>query len=310
MQIIRGKEFQLKEPCAVTIGKFDGLHKGHRLIINELVRAKAQGLKSVVFSFEPSPEVYFGRQEAKYVLTEEEKQQVLTSWGVDLYILYPFDEATAKTEPEVFLREVLIKQLRMKRLVAGEDVSFGCGGRGNAEFLEKYEREYSYSMQLHPKVYTEDEEISSSYLRDAVEFGEMERCSFLMGRDYSVSGIVCEGNHIGHSLGFPTCNLIPAEDKLLPPNGVYVTMTEIDGVKYPSVTNVGRKPTVSEKEPMGIETYLLDTELDCYGKGITVIFFSMLRKEARFDSFEHLKKQLAKDKKAAADFHRLFKQGI
>ncbi len=310
MQIIRGKEFQLKEPCAVAIGKFDGLHKGHKLIINELIRAKAQGLKSVVFSFEPSPEVYFGRQEEKYVLTESEKQQVLESWGVDLYILYPFDEATAKTEPEVFLKEVLVKQLRMKRLVAGEDVSFGYGGRGNTEFLEKYEREYSYSLQLHPKVYIEEEEISSSYLRDAVEFGEMERCSFLMGRDYSVSGLVCEGNHIGHSLGFPTCNLIPDGDKLLPPNGVYVTLTEIDGERYPSVTNVGKKPTVSEKEPMGIETYLMDTELDCYGKNITVYFFSMLRKESKFDSFEHLKKQLAKDKKAASDFHHLFKQGI
>ncbi len=310
MQIIKGRDFELKEPCAVAIGKFDGLHKGHKMIIDELVRSKALGLKSVVFSFEPSPEVYLGRQEAKFVLSETEKQEILASWGVDLYILYPFDEETATMDAELFLKNVLIGQLKMKRLVAGEDLSFGYKGRGNVEFLEDHEREYAYSLQVYAKLCIEEEEISASVLRDAVLFGEIERATFLMGRDYMISGVVCEGNHIGRTLGFPTCNIIPQADKLLPPNGVYVTLTELEGVLYPSVTNIGRKPTVSEHEILGAETYLLDVDIECYGKTITIYFCAMLRKECKFESFEKLQHQIQKDKKAAFDFHKLFKNSI
>ena len=306
MQIIQGKEFCLKEPCAVAIGKFDGLHKGHKLIIDDLVRSKALGLKSVVFSFEPSPEVYFGRQDNKFVLTEKEKQEILSSWGVDLYVLFPFDEETARMEADSFLKNVLVGQLNMKRLVAGRDLSFGFKGSGNVEFLEKKEREYSYRIQVHPKLCVEDEEISASFLRDAVMFGEIERATFFMGRDYMVSGTVCEGNQIGRTLGFPTCNLIPQADKLLPPDGVYVTITEVDGVRYPSVTNIGFKPTVSANETYCLETHLLDVEVSCYDKEIKVYFCAMLREEIKFESLDKLKKQIAKDKKAAFDFHKLF----
>lgn len=310
MQIIRGRDFKLKEPCAVTIGKFDGLHKGHKIIIDDLVKSKAKGLKSVVFSFEPSPEVYFGRQDAKFVFTEEEKQEILAAWGVDLYILYPFDKDTADMSAEKFLKNILIGQLNMKRLVAGEDLSFGYNGGGNVEFLEDRERKFAFSLQVHPKLVLEEETISASVLRDAIQFGEVEFATFLMGRDYYISGKVCEGNHIGRTLGYPTCNIIPAEDKLLPPYGVYVSLTEVEGKLYPSVTNIGRKPTVSEHEIMGVETHLLDVEISCYDNDIRVYFCSMLRKECKFDNLEKLKKQIQKDRKAAFDFHRLFKAGI
>lgn len=310
MRIIKGKDFSIEEPSAVAIGKFDGLHKGHKLIIDELVRAKEEGLTSIVFSFEPSPEVYFGRQAAKYVLTEDEKQEILAAWGVDIYILYPFDEETAKTEAEDFLREILVGRMNMKKLAAGEDLSFGYRGAGNTSFLEEHMEEYGYKLTVLPKLCVEEREISASVLRDAIEFGEMESCAFLMGRDYMISGEVCEGNHIGHTIGFPTCNIIPTEDKLLPPNGVYITCSEIEGTLYSSVTNIGYKPTVSEHEILGVETYLLDVNIDCYHQKIKVYFCSMLRKECKFESFEKLQKQLAKDKKAASDFHRLFKNMI
>lgn len=306
MQIIQGKDFCLNEPCAVAIGKFDGLHKGHKLIIDDLVRSKALGLKSVVFSFEPSPEVYFGRQEAKFVLTEQEKQEILSAWGVDLYILYPFDEETATMDAEDFLNQVLIGQLHMKRIIAGTDLAFGHKGCGNMEFLDKKEHLHSFRLQVHSKLCIEDEEISASYLRDAITFGDIERATFLMGRDYMVSGTVCEGNHIGRTLGFPTCNLIPQEDKLLPPDGVYVTITEVEGIRYPSVTNIGFKPTVSANETYCLETHLLDVEVPCYDKEIKVYFCAMLREEIKFESLDKLKKQIAKDKKAAFDFHKLF----
>lgn len=310
MQVIQGKDFCLKEPCAVSIGKFDGLHKGHKMIVDDLVRSKAFGLKSVVFSFLPSPEVFFGRQDGKFVLTEAEKQEILASWGVDLYVLYPFDEETATMEADTFLKKVLIGQLNMKRLVAGRDLSFGHKGKGTVEFLEEKEREYSYHLQVHPKLCVEEEEISASFLRDAITFGEIERATFFMGRDYMVSGVVCEGNHIGRTLGFPTCNIVPSQDKLLPPDGVYVTFTEVDGIKYPSVTNIGWKPTVSEHEAYCLETHLLDVSVSCYGKQIKVYFCAMLRKECKFDSLEKLQRQIAKDKKAAFDFHKLFERFI
>ncbi len=306
MQVINCKDFKLEEPCAVAIGKFDGLHKGHKIIVDELIRSKQEGLATVILSFDPSPEVYFGRQEGKYVLTEEEKQELLSARGVDYYILYPFDKETAETKAEDFLKNVLVDKLNMKKLVAGVDLAFGYEGKGNADLLKKMEAEYGYKTTIYSKFCIEDEEVSASALRDSVMLGEMERCDFWMGRKYMISGTVCEGNHLGNTLGFPTCNVIPAADKLLPPKGVYVTLCQLDGELYPAITNIGTRPTVSDHEGLCVETHLLGLDKNCYDLPIKIYFCTGLRGEQKFDSLEALQKQMRKDAIVAEKFFLLF----
>jgi len=299
MQVITGNDFIIEEPCAIAIGKFDGIHKGHQWILDELLKAGEKQLKTVVLSFEPSPEVYFGRQEAHFVLTEQEKQDMLASMGIDYYILYPFHAETAKMEAEVFLEEVLLKQLNMKHLVAGDDLSFGYKGKGNGVFLKEREAKYGYTFKLFPKLKIEDEVVSASSLRTAILSGNIKKCTLFMGREFEMSGTVCKGNQIGHKLGFPTCNFVPSEEKLLPPKGVYVTLCDVDGKTYPSVTNVGVKPTVEGESQLGIECHLLDCDMDLYGKEICVRYLSFLRPEKKFNSLDALSEQIKADKEKA-----------
>lgn len=305
MEIIKAKEFHIDEPTAVAMGKFDSLHLGHKVILDRLKSEAECSLRTAVISFEPGPEVFFGKYSGGFVLTDEEKQELLEAAGIDYYILYPFDSQTADTEPEIFLKEVLLKQMNMQVLVAGEDLSFGKKGQGNAEFVKEVSRELDFKFCMCSKLHIDGEEVSATLVRECLVKGELEKCSALLGRAYRISGIVQNGNRLGRTIGVPTCNLTVSADKLLPPNGVYFTKVKHGSREYYGVTNIGTKPTVADGTVIGVETHILFFDEDIYGENIELDFLHFHRPERKFDGIDALKGQLGLDLEAAKEYFGL-----
>lgn len=305
MEVIQAKQFHIDEPTAVAMGKFDSLHLGHKVIIDRLKREAECSLRTVVIAFEPGPEVFFGKYQGGFVLTAEEKQQLLEEVGIDYYVLFPFDAVTAGTEAEDFLKDILLKQMNMQVLVAGEDLSFGREGKGNAEFVKEKCKEYDFKFCECQKLRLGEDEISATLVRDSVMKGDMEKCNALLGRDYCVSGCVEKGNKLGRTMGVPTCNITVSSKKLLPPRGVYFTKVFVNNRIFYGVTNVGTKPTVSNRDEVGIETHILQFDEVIYGENIIVDFVHFHRPERKFESLENLKKQLEDDITKAKEYFKL-----
>lgn len=287
-------DFSISEESAVTLGKFDGIHKGHQKLIGKIVEKKKQGLRSVVFTFGQMPgTVFHGR--GRTILTREERQKHLEQMDVDYMIECPFVPEVIQMEPERFVEEVLVGQLHAKYIAVGPDFRFGYNRRGSVSLLKKLAPIFGYEVEVFEKERLDDKVISSTYVRHMLETGEMETVQKLLGYPYYVSGSVVHGHAIGRTIGIPTINLIPDDEKMLPPNGVYLTKTVIDEEEYSGITNIGVKPTISGEEAKGIETHLFDYEGDLYNRELVVEFFAFARAERRFNSLEELKQQLAKD---------------
>ena len=296
MQIIeRETAFQLHKPSAVAIGKFDGIHRGHQSLLRHVLEQKEKGLQAVVFTFDPSPAAFFSGKDLPELTTKKEKRKLFQELGIDVLIEFPLNAATAPTEPERFIEEILAGRLKTAYIAAGEDLSFGKAGKGNAALLKKMARQFGYQTEIIEKVCAEGVEISSSYVREVVGRGEMEKAERLIGEAYSVSGVVAHGKKLGRKLGMPTVNLLPEREKLLPPYGVYFSEVSVGERVYKGITNIGCKPTVNEVNQAGVETYLYNFAQDIYGKEITVRLFSFHRPEQKFESVEALKRQMAAD---------------
>lgn len=296
MEIIADtSEFYIGRETAVAIGKFDGVHLGHIRLLDEVLQAKKRGLAACVFTFDPPPSVLFGG-DAHVLTTNEEKHRIFERMGVDFLVEFPMTLETAAIPPSTFIVDYLVGQLNTKFIAAGTDISFGRRGEGNAELLKAMATEYDYDFKLIDKVKNADgEEISSSLVRGCIAIGNMEKAESLLGAPYSVTGTVVKGNHIGHTLGFPTINIYPDENKLLPPFGVYAGKTEVKEKVYRSISNVGCKPTVGGEVRPSVETYLYDFDGDLYGEEATVELSAFRRPETKFESLEALKAQLQKD---------------
>ncbi|MCR5157233.1 MAG: bifunctional riboflavin kinase/FAD synthetase [Butyrivibrio sp.] len=302
MQIISGTtEFHIEEKTAVAIGKFDGIHLGHRKLLGYILEQKKDDLKAVVFTFDPSPEEFFTGHSVSQLFTREEKRRAFEKMGIDVLIEFPLTEVTAATEPEDFVRRILVHQLNADYIAAGTDVSFGNRGRGDRHLLKSMAKEMGYELELIDKVRLDGEEISSTRVRNEISDGNMPMAKRLLGAGYSISGIVEHGRHLGHTIGVPTVNILPPDNKLLPPYGVYSSKVTLDGAVYKGMTNIGRKPTISDKERVGVETYIYDFNVDVYGKFMEVELLEFLRPEMKFDSIDDLKKQIESDLKRAAN---------
>lgn len=302
MRIIENTtEFHLENKSAVALGKFDGIHLGHRRLLERVLEQKKQGLWTVVFTFDTSAASFFGG-ETKELSTREEKRAVFSRLGIDVLIEFPLNRETAATEPAEFVSRYLAGQMRTACLCAGPDISFGKGGAGDYALLEKYAGTYGYQVELIEKVRVDGEEVSSTRVRQAVRAGEMEKAAVMLGAPYRVSGKVVHGRQLGRKLGMPTANLLPDERKLLPPNGVYYSMAEIGEKTYRGISNVGYKPTVSEEKLMGVETYLYDFEGEVYDRDMTVELLSFRRAERAFASVEALRRQIEADVEAGRNF--------
>ncbi len=288
------KDFHIEEGTAVTIGKFDGIHMGHKKLIEACVNRKSQGLKALVFTFSPSPESFFGK-ESKCLTTVDEKRRMFNEIGVDILVEYPFDRETADTEPADFVNNILIGKLNAKFIAAGDDLSFGKGGKGDAAFLKDMSRNLDLDVEVMDKVRVGDYVVSSTLVRETVEAGNIVMANSLLGSPYTVSGEIVHGNRIGRTIGMPTINQIPDEEKLLPPFGVYFSETEIEGREYKGITNIGIKPTVSNDNVVTVETFLYNFNQDVYGTRANVRLFDFLRPEMKFANINELKTQMRKD---------------
>lgn len=306
MQIIHDTtEFHIEDKSAVAIGKFDGVHRGHGMLLSQILEKKRDGLKAVAFTFHPSASVFFGHVLGGELTTREEKRTCFEKMGIDILIEFPLNDRTAATLPEEFVREILVKRMNTRFIAAGNDLSFGRGGKGDGRLLGQMSAELGYQIHMIDKVYYKDREISSTYVREMVEQGDMAETKELLGRYYSFEGVVEHGNRLGRRMGMPTMNLYPRPEKLLPPWGVYYSRLLYEGGTYPGITNIGRKPTVNSTDAVSVETYLYDFDRDMYGKDIVTELLQFKRPEQKFKDVAELKAQVGKDISEGRRFHVL-----
>lgn len=272
----------------VALGKFEGLHKGHMLLINKVLQLSHEtGKQSVVFSIDMPG--------TKRIYTIPERDRLLEEIGIDFNVTCEFTKKFASMKPEIFIKEVLVERLHPEYVVVGNDFRFGKNRQGDVTMLESFGNKYGYEVLAFEKLREKGTVISSSYIREQIEQGNVNMVHDYMGRPYSISGIVQYGKQLGASIGFPTANLIPTEEKLLVPNGVYETTVMIDNKRYRGVTNVGDNPTVDDDKKIKVETHVLDFAGNLYGKYLKIEFIRQIRKEIKFDSIEALKNQIKSD---------------
>jgi len=287
---------ELTEDTVLSLGKFDGLHRGHELLMQTVFSRKAKGLKAAVFTFDIPPGKAAQGLPAQVITTNGEKQRLFKERGVDYLIECPFTDQIMHMEAERFIEEIA-KRLRVRCVVVGTDFHFGHERRGDYQMLRKYSSTYGYEAVVVEKMQYGGRDISSTFIREELLKGNIGLANKLLGYPYFFHGEVVHGNQLGRTIGFPTVNILPPPEKLLPPFGVYVSRTVVDGRCYGSITNIGKKPTVSGDHavPAGAETYLYGFDRNVYGKKIRVDILEYVRPEMRFSGTGELKKQLKKD---------------
>lgn len=296
-------DFIIEENTVVAIGKFDGFHRGHQKLLEEINSYKRKGLATVVFTFVPSPAVFFSNELVQELSTIGEKRRFFEKAGVDYLIEYPFYQEIADMSPVTFIRDVLVNKIHASCIVAGEDVSYGKAGKGDYKLLKEKAEEYGYDVVIIDKVLYGEREISSTFVRDEVKAGNVGLVRELLGMPYHIGGEVVHGKKLGRTIGMPTVNLIPPKEKLMPSYGVYYSYVIIRGKRYEGITNIGLKPTVDDSQSVGVETYIYNFEDDVYGKEIDVYLLEYKRPEMKFECFEELKAQMQKDMEEGKLFH-------
>ncbi len=288
-------DFSLSSPTVVALGCFDGVHTGHRAVISQAVElAKRLSLKSAVWCFDAPPKNFFLPNSAPVITAADEKLRLISELGVDVAVCVPFDMSIGSLSPEDFFGEILISKMRAAHVVCGFNYTFGKNGAGSTSLLARLCAERNVGFTALPPVYSDDMPISASAIREAISKGDTEAAARLLGRPFSLSGSVDNGNHLGRTLGFPTANIAIKDGAALPKNGVYLTRATFDGTARYGITNVGRHPTVLVKKPLA-ETYLFDFDGDLYGKEIRLEFLDFIRPEKKFASLDELKDQVSSD---------------
>jgi riboflavin kinase / FMN adenylyltransferase len=310
MRVVQGIQSlsqQLVHPV-VTIGNFDGVHQGHQEIIQQAIdQARARKGMAVALTFRPHPQVALHPEvNLPLLLTYDEKLELMQSLGLDLVIEEPFSREFSTTPAETFFTDILMRRLNAEAIVIGYDFGFGKGRQGHIEALSRFCQKVGVQLTIVQPQRVDSEIVSSSRIRQHLLAGELEIASKLLGRDFFYRGVVVKGFGRGRQLGYPTANLKLESGKLALPYGVYATWALYKGTRYPSVTNVGVRPTFSAEDaqaaghvfPAVVETYLLDQDIDLYGSILEVRFVKRMREERKFsgpDKFEQLKQQIVRD---------------
>lgn len=290
---------------AVAIGKFDGLHIGHDVILSRLSDCKKRGLTTVLLTFDPSPDVFFYRANDEELLSRTEMEERLSQYDIDVHLILSFTKELAMMPPEEFVDEILVNLLHVKEIVAGEDVSFGYKGRGNAEFLKQIEKTKKIQSTICKKLCVGGIEVSSSQIRQLIAKGEIEKANELLGYKYSFTGVIEEGKHLGRTYGFPTVNFYPEKKKILPPRGVYFTITEVRDRKFYSMTNIGLRPSVEGKSGINLESHLFGDAEEYYTESCRVNLYHYHRAEHKFESLDLLIEQLKSDREYCKQYFGL-----
>ncbi len=296
--------YQCEKESAVTLGKFDGLHRGHQKLIQKICEKKEKfHVKTIVFAFDMNP---FFRQKGlvrKGITTNEERKERL-SQVVDVLVECPFDERISTMTAEDFIEKILVQTFHAKYIVVGTDFRFGFEKKGDVAMLAAYAEKNGYELTVVSKEMFGNREISSTYIREELEKGRLENVNQMLGYSYTISGMVEHGKQLGRTLGFPTLNVHPSDEKMLPPKGVYMTNTFVDGQIYHGLSNVGFKPTVADEHRMLIETFLFDYNGNAYGKEVRTQLLHYKRPEQKFDSVDELKAQIDTDIDYARDYFK------
>jgi riboflavin kinase/FMN adenylyltransferase len=295
----------LDRPSAVTVGVFDGVHLGHRHLIDELrTRASVRGLLSAVVTLHPDPvQVLRPDIRVAYVTSLEERIELLRSTGVDAVVPLTFTSEVAELSARDFV-SLLHSSLDMHFLLMGPDHAFGRGREGTPQRVAAIGDELGFDVEVLPQPLAGSSgAVSATAVRTALADGDMELVARLLGRPYAVRGPVVRGNERGRTIGFPTANIAVTPDRALPRFGVYVTRASVAGGSYLSATNIGVNPTFGDERP-SIETYLLDFEGDLYGREMRVEVLHRLRGEEKFASVDALVEQIARDVEATREYFR------
>lgn len=305
MQVVSGSA-ALDRPLTapvLTIGNFDGVHRGHRAIMETVTsRARARGGQAVVLTFEPHPRKVLQPDQAPGLLTTlDQKLERLEELGVDVAVVEPFDRAFAELPPERFVRECIHERIRPVEVYVGYDFRFGKDREGSMRLLTELGPHLGFSVTIIPEVTVDGRDVNSTRIRTLLGQGRVEEAAALLDRPYTVRGRVVKGDRRGREIGFPTANL-ELENEVLPANGVYAgRLRFLDAGEPPAetrlgaVTNVGTRPTFGPGAPPLAEAHLLDFEGDCYGRRVELSFALRLRDEQRFPGVDALRAQIARD---------------
>jgi riboflavin kinase/FMN adenylyltransferase len=302
MQLMTDQEIRRDhgKPMVVALGSFDGIHKGHQIIIRETVhQANAVGGLSGVFTFHPHPLRVLAPERASGLITAlPQKMRILNELGVDCLVLKTFSKDFANTDFRSFVEEYLVGYLKVKGVVVGEDFRFGRASIGNVAAMQELGKAYDFKVTVFETIRVNGVEVRSTLIRELVQAGRVDELETYLGRPYTLAGRVTHGDGRGRHLGFPTANVTLNEDYIIPRFGVYAVYLIIDGVRYPAVANIGVRPTFQRAE-LSIEVHVMDVMMDLYGRDVEVEMIKMLRAERRFESVDELVRQITDDANAA-----------
>jgi len=287
----------------VTIGTFDGVHLGHRKILERLTNnAKNTGLKSTVLTFFPHPRMVLQKDvDIKLLNTLEEKKQILETLGLDYLIIHPFTKQFSRLSAIDFVRDILVNNIKSKRIIIGYDHRFGRNRNANIQDLMAFGSTFDFEVEEIPAQEIDDVSVSSTKIRKALMEGDVETANSYLNYAYMLTGTVKKGKGLGRDFGFPTANLHIAEDyKLIPKNGAYVVKSDLGGNTYFGMMNIGFNPTVDGSRK-SIEVNFFEFEGNLYDTKIQVQLLHRIRDEHKFNSIEELKEQLKKDKNHSLD---------
>ena len=290
-------EYNESKNSVVTIGTFDGIHKGHQKIFNKLITAsKQRDLSSVVLTFFPHPRVILNKyNDIKMIDTLDEKIDHLEKIGIDHLVIHPFDKKFSLLSADQFIKEYLVEKLKLKHIIIGYDHRFGKGREASVTDLKEYSREFDFVVDEIDAQEIEKIAISSTKIRNSINEGDLKTTKTYLGRFFSLTGKVVKGDGLGKQINYPTANISIEEDyKIIPKDGVYYIKTTIDNKLYNGMMNIGHRPTIGTKEK-SIEVNLFSFDKDIYDKVISVDVVEKIREEKKFSSIEALKTQLAKD---------------
>ncbi|WP_419726917.1 bifunctional riboflavin kinase/FAD synthetase [Terrisporobacter petrolearius] len=283
------------DKSVVTIGKFDGIHKGHEVLIEKTVDySKQEQLTSVVFTFKNSPISYFSNIITREIITEVEKMNKLKLLGVDVVIDIPFNKDMAEISAEDFVKQILVDKLGAKKLIIGHDFAFARKREGTPPILKILGKKYGFDVEVIEPVVINNIRVSSTHVKDLIYAGRVDEIKNYLGRNYAIEGTVIHAKQLGRTLGFPTANLRLQENLIIPKRGIYATKVHIGNEVYVGATNIGYNPTVNG-EQMSVETNILQFNKDIYGKTIKLEFLERIRDEKKFKDLNELKLQLKMD---------------
>ncbi|WP_366186094.1 bifunctional riboflavin kinase/FAD synthetase [Flavobacterium ovatum] len=295
------KDFNSSKKTILTLGTFDGVHIGHKKILEKLIQStQNKEYESLVLTFFPHPRMVLQeKSEIKLLNTIPEKVKLLEAIGIENLVIHPFDESFSRLTAEEFVTTILVDQFRIHKIIIGYDHRFGRNRTADIDDLIGFGEKYGFEVEQILVQELNDISVSSTKVRKAIGEGDISLANSYLGYDYFLTGLVSEGKRLGRTIGFPTANLKIKEDyKLIPLNGVYVVKSILNNVTVFGLMNIGFNPTIGENK-LSIEVHFLDFDADLYDQEIEVAFLHYIRAEQKFDSFELLKRQIEKDKNAA-----------